>query len=188
MPPLARFLLWLVAGIGLVCGVALIAAHLPARVKLLGLFAIGVGVLMGWGLGELARRLRVGSGISVACAAFLLTAAGIAGITVRSHQVWSSQVRASLGADPWALFDAQMEQGTDAKEDTYAEVRRQLEQSRADRRRKIAERTSFSTYLERRAPGAGKLLWVSEILLGATAGAWMAGRCSAESKVLSEKC
>jgi len=52
-------LLFTLGAIVVAAGLGFLAAHAPARVRLLGLFSIGFGLLTGWLLSGLAARLRL---------------------------------------------------------------------------------------------------------------------------------
>ena len=144
-----------------VTAVTLLAAHAPARIRLLGLFAVAVGALCGWGMARGAEWLRVT--MSPGRSAIL------AGVVIATAQV-------GLTLESWRLFTA-------AKHHEYLEAPKKeipgfLVEAAMKERRLIFEReTRFPTYLEHRVKNLGVssspwplLLWIGEMILGTAAG------------------
>jgi len=162
---------WLAATGLAVWGVSALAGHLPARVRLLLLFAIGFGLLAGWGSGVLAdefgvRRSRRGAAITAA-----LAVAGLANVAVSAYRQSQEDARATIDRDPQQLTALRVLEG--AMEDD-PELRRRYHEERA------RLQPSFPGYLSRRllafgyvAPPWPAVIWSAEVLSGAAAAAWM---------------
>ncbi|MGH7128997.1 MAG: hypothetical protein ACREJB_00275 [Planctomycetaceae bacterium] len=156
-----RLLQWLLASSIVVTALAIAAAHVPGRFRLLGLFAVVFGLLCGRALAYLSRMLNLKRSRLVLLIAGLLIAAAEVGMTLESYR----------------QFVAENERQLDA------ELRRQNVPAAllpALRRDFLAERTSLSAYLTHRVSELGDwpmpwpaVLWSVEALLGVAAGTWL---------------
>ena len=166
---------------GVVIGTALaaiLAVQLPERAKLLGLFPLVWGGLLGLGYAWWAVECRVkllhwGYG-----AAWLLLAAGEAGIVYQAWQHYQYRLQQQFSRDPAAGIVRQAEQSpVDDSQQANIESRKQLlaEFERVRQRRRHA--LGLSTFLQRRLRKLGdipqpwpKLFYAGEILFGSLTG------------------
>jgi len=86
---------WLAVSLIGTVAVTLTAVHLPGRVKLIGLFAVGYGLLVGWGTSRLAATFRVRSRGLVVSFALLLAFVGQLGMAFESHRLFSARQRSA---------------------------------------------------------------------------------------------
>ncbi|MES2788406.1 MAG: hypothetical protein V4719_02210 [Planctomycetota bacterium] len=177
-PVAPRPLAWLA---GVVVGTALaavLAVQLPDRAKLLGLFPLIWGGMVGLGYGWWAGECRLRVSRWIYLLAFLLLAAGEAGIVYQAWQRYQLELRQQFTRDPAAGMAKQAEQApveTDNPE--QLELRKQLlaEFERVRQRRR--EALGLSEFLQRRLRKLGnipqpwpELFYAGEILLGSLAG------------------
>ncbi len=162
-------LTWLVPTCVLAVAIAFASPQVPPRARLLVLFPVGCGLVLGFVSGELARRNvpdRLWLVVSVTAVAAVL---GVGGGTVVTYRDWAREVR--------------------------AELRRDLERQRSEsngglaglvvggEKRAFEEATSFPTYLVRRTTQLGRwpvwgaiAFWAAELLLAGAAAGVLAGR------------
>lgn len=173
----ARIGQWLLASTGAVAGLAVLAVHAPNRIKLLGLFAVAIGFLEGYGIGQFAQHGRVPSRRLVGLAAFAIIVAGQIGATWEAHRLYDRTLREQYRADPTALFAGRVgfEPGS-----AMAEI---LQETRRERAERLDRLTSLSAYLKHRVSAVGSwsqpwpaVLWGAEILIAGAAGTWIALR------------
>lgn len=103
-----RFVAWVVlcGGALLVLGIA--AVHAPARIKLIGLFTVGLGILSGVIIGRIAHMRRVHHRRVVFLTAFFLTAIALSGVSLESFRLWRRQRAEVLNAQAKNPFAAQL--------------------------------------------------------------------------------
>lgn len=187
-----RFVEWLaIAAVGL-AAFTLAAPYAPARMKLLGLFAVVCGLLAGWGVGTLARVLDVGRNRGSVTIAVVLIVGGQAGLALQSWRLYAAQLEATYQAEvdlPLALPQGDGDGGASFDlEGTFRagdELRSSL---REERRRELAEKAGFPSFLKHRVSPLGD--WASpwpevffgiELLLAAAVGTWVFRRTSRSS-------
>ncbi|MDB5335773.1 MAG: Tryptophanyl-tRNA synthetase [Planctomycetaceae bacterium] len=176
--PAPRRLAWLV---GVIVGTALaaiLAVQLPDRAKLLGLFPLIWGGLLGMGYAWWAGECRLKLSRWVYCVALLLLAIGEAGIVYQAWQFYQLDLRQQFSRDPAAGLVKQAEQSPIANgKPEEIELRKQLlaEFERVRQRRR--EALGLSTFLQRRLRKLGdipqpwpELFYAGEILLGSLVG------------------
>jgi hypothetical protein len=166
-------------------GLAIIAAHAPPRVRLLGLFPVAHGLIAGWLLTQVAAGVRRQTSRGATLLATALIAASLLGTTFESHRMFAAKVRAQFTAAATDLLDgkwlSQLSAGATAKERAeFERVKQDLAKARRDRRRLLSDRSSFRDYLGHRVLALGvwrspwpQLLWACEILLATTAGTFL---------------
>jgi|GEM_PF-2564172 len=198
-----RLLLWLVIGAVVLAVAALAGGHAPPRIRLLGLFLIAWGAIGGWGLGSLARLLRLHFPGRVAVLGFLLLLAGQVGLAWESYRVYSQgplkEVRLlqeQFRNDPSRAFvqqfrEQQSQAAADDEEAAEMQRRFEAELERVERIRnekldEIRSRATFRAYLAHRVEAFGgwpapwpALFWGMEALAGSILGAWIASRMAA---------
>ena len=176
--PAPRRLAWFA---GVIIGTALaavLAVQLPDRAKLLGLFPLIWGGLIGWGYAWWGRECRIRLSRWVCAAAILLLAAGEAGIVCQAWRLYQIELRQQFSRDPAAGFVKQAEQtpvASDKPEEVALRKQLQAELERVRQRRQDA--LGLSTFLQRRLRKLGdlpqpwpELFYAGEILLGSVVG------------------
>ncbi len=148
---------------GLGCAAAAVAlgfagAHAPARVRLIGLFPIALGVLLGVVISHLSLHFRRG------LAAAVYAGAALAGITMiilfgESYRVYAAEVREAYSADPAAMLRLSAASQADDPEsaETAAQVQKLIDENAAAREEALNELASVSRYLQVRLRGLGEL-------------------------------
>ena len=173
------FIGWLaVSGLGLTF-LTIVSVHAPNRIKLLGLFAGGYGLLAGLWMGRLARATRVRCGKSVAVFSFLLVALGMLGMALQSCRIHADAITRQYTINiPMHLAGTG---GVVTDPDTQAQLRQILQASGRERSQKLTELTSFDAYLSYRTVGDQVhghgwpapwpwMLWSLEVLLAGVVG------------------
>jgi hypothetical protein len=159
-------LIWFFASIIAVTGLSIAAAHAPARIRLIGLFSIAFGLIVGWGVVRLASQLQAEPRRRVsAITAILLSLCGLIGSTWQSSRLDEARSTQS-GNDTLA---ARLINEFDRQEKAHGNG----VQSRS-------EVTEFQKYLSRRLKNLGnwttpwpECFWVSELMAAAIAAGWM---------------
>lgn len=173
---------WLLLGAVLIAALTIVGVHAPAVVKKIGLFAIGYGLLVGWGLGYAARLTGWRTSRSVSgVLAFVVIAAGLVGLAFESYRQRSAAVQEWLRENPETMLAARMvEQG--ATPDDPRQRSRHQELQKTIRRRidpgffdYLAFRLQLSPLRTWPMPWPA-VFWIAEVLLGGTAGAWLTVR------------
>jgi len=179
---------WLVIGLVGVTVLTLAGAHAPGRIKLIGLFAVVYGLAVGWGLGQLAKLRRVPIGKGVGWLSLALIAAGQIGMAFQSYQLHVVQIRRDDQPDSKLIGLERFLQRQNVPEDPeerarLEEIKQDIQRAAQSREQKLAELTSFSTYLRNRLAALGTwwspwpaVFWAVEVLLSSMAGAWVAYR------------
>jgi hypothetical protein len=169
-----RSLKWLAATTLMVWGLSTLAGHLPARVRLLLLFATAFGLLAGWGAGVIAdefevRRSRRGAAITAT-----LTILGLANVALAAYRQSQATARETVSRDPQQLTALRILEGA-MKDDPVLQRRYREERARLQ--------PDFGDYLTRRLLVFGHLpvpwpavIWIAELLAGSIAAAWMFSR------------
>lgn len=181
----ARPLAWLLGSVVGIVLFAVLAAHVPDRAKLLGLFPLIWGAVAGAGLRWWANECHLVSPrwlLGISC---LLLATGEAGIVAESWRVHRADLQRQFDSDPSAGFVRQAQkQGAQspekAKDSTEAALQKQLqaEMERVRELRRYAR--SLPAFLQRRLKKLGdlpqpwpELFWAGEIVLGSLCGMWV---------------
>ena len=185
-PVLRRVLCWLTAGMVVAVLASTLLALLPARVRLLGLFAVIEGSLVGLVLGRAAQSLKmhyrrtalVGGGI-----------AGALSVMVTSVLWWQnwSAVKEEVKPKPEAAIAAQMLEQLPEPDDSDPEAVRSYEQSRAHLEAFLQSESDpgsrhFGDWLVHRATPlstnriAAIGLWGLELMLAGVATGWLVKR------------
>lgn len=188
-----RTAIW--CGLGLLAsvGIGLLAALLPARARLLGLFGVGEGVLVGVALAELVSRLRMARPRFLELPSFLC---GLAAFTVTTLIWWqslSSDLFQKYPPPPTNMLTLQLRAknplptGNGATPQSQ-EFDREAADMQAAHKAELSSRRSFSGYLvfrsagflsaqgitERQASGWAK--WLGELVAAGIAASVMAHR------------
>jgi hypothetical protein len=153
-------LAWLLLSVVAVSVLAIAAVHAPARMKLLGLFALLYGLLAGWLLGKAARATSRRLSKLQLVLSFLLIATGQCGVTTESHRLHRAAVMQQFERSPEAKLP------------------------RADKMRQLLrEGAHFSAYLQYRVSRLGAwpepwpaVFWGFEVLVCGAAGTWLTAR------------
>lgn len=169
-----RPVVWL---LGAVLGTALfaaLAAHLPDRAKLLGLFPLIWGAAAGVGLSWWATECRLKMSPAILMVSWLIVATGEAGIVLEAWRVHRSELQRQFSKDPSSGFIAQAKK-SEVTSDKPEEVAMQnqflaeLDRVRQSRKQSL----SLTAFLYRRLKKLGDLpqpwpeiFWGGEILLG----------------------
>jgi hypothetical protein len=168
---------WLLLFLVATASISLGAVYLPPRVKMLGLFAIGLGLVAGWIAARLASIFDLpavsraaGCGI-----VFLSILGGQIGMAVESHRLFRADEERMLAAHPKRLAVLRMLQSVKTPDDPKSK------QMADDVRQTIgAHGTSFADYLQFRVSEIGVhshrlawAIWIVEIGLGSLAGTWI---------------
>lgn len=170
------WLSWLILFLVATASISLAAVYLPPRVKMLGLFAIGQGLLTGWIAARLASVFEVPpSGVLGPGLVFLAILGGQVATAVESHRLYRAAEERSLAAHPKRAAVLRMLQSVQLPDDGKSN------QVAEDVRRTIgAPGTSFADYLRFRVSDLGiqsrrlaETIWVFEIGLGSLAGTWI---------------
>lgn len=181
-PESGSMLLFALGAIVVAAGLGLLAAHAPARVRLLGLFSLGFGLLTGWLVAGLAARLHLRIGRVQLVIIALVTLVGL--ITSVCRTVMLQPVNPKAEAHPVAeMVEAQLR--TPGQIDLPAPQAPLLAGPTLQATpRPFADR--LQTYLSRRVEMLGRwsapwpeLFWVLELVLGTTGAVWVASRCQA---------
>lgn len=162
-----------VVGSVLAAGVlAIAAAHAPARIRLLGLFSLGFGLLLGWGLVQFARRIGCRLGVVEFIVVGIVTLAGLVGSTWRTFSLDpANQPQASVQHPIIAAVEERMR-----KEGTLDPQSRLVSPP-------VTLTDRFCQYLARRIAALGtfsspwpELFWSCEVLAGTVGAVWIVGR------------
>ena len=157
---------WFCASIIAVTAISIAAAHAPPRIRLIGLFSIVFGLMVGWVVVWLESQLQAEPGRRFAVVtAVLLSLCGLIGSTWQSSRL--DELRS-------------MQSGKDAlAARLIKEFEQQDKQPVSDHQRR-SEVTEFQKYLSRRLKNLGnwttpwpECFWVSELIAAAIAAGWM---------------
>lgn len=180
-----RIVQWLVAAGACVAVLSIVAVHLPARIKLIGLFAVVFGGLAGWVVGELAKLNRIHQPVLLLPLSMALIVAGQVGMAWEAHRLRADEVRAKATADPAGAMLSQFlhqQPETEAERNAYEILRKEFQAAQDQRRQQLAHSTSFASYLAQRTAALKfktpwpQVFWCVEVLLGGLAGVWAVRR------------
>lgn len=138
------------------------AAHAPGRVRLIGLFPIAVGVLLGVVISHLSLHFRQ------KLATAIYVGAVLSGITMtlmyaESFRMYAADVRNAFSEDPSFMLRASARnQSTSAKDDPQAaeaaeQLQALIDEGDTARKEALDEITSVPNYLQFRVRGLGEL-------------------------------
>ncbi len=156
---------WCVASLVITTALSLAAAHAPPRIRLIGLFSVAFGLLIGWLLAVLAEKLvSHPSRLVMSLVAAILTLGGLIGCGWETFRLEQSRLAKSPNDDlALRLMEGMKAQGgagdaTPAKPSTL---------------------TAFRSHLSRRLRQLGdwpspwpELFWLTELAAGASASVW----------------
>jgi len=187
MSPQMRIPAWFLSGAVGVALLAIVAANVPERARLLGLFPIAVGCLAGWGFARIAREIQVPMSRTLLALTWLLVAAGQIGAVVIVYRQRVERLQQNLPKDPLAeatrqLLAAEPEPGESEEIRAHREeIRESVRRSQEARR----ERLSLPMFLRDRVSALGTwpapwpaVFWAAEIFLAASTGTFVASRLS----------
>ena len=168
-------LTWISMSVIATAGLSLIAAHAPARIRLLGLFFVFFGMIVGWGVMLLASVLDVPAPrFTMALTAALLTAAGIAGSTFETVRL-ERMAQSRLTAKERLKLELEAS-GLPISPDQAAAA-----SSTGTVQLSLPVQTTLSSYLARRTRPLGawkaplpEFFWISELVLAMSASVWIA--------------
>ena len=162
---------WLVATTLAVCGLSALTGQLPARIRLLLLFAIGFGLFAGWSAGVIADEFGVRRSWSKAAATAVLAVLGLANVAFAAYRQSQETARETVARDPQQLTALRVLEGA-MKDDPTLQRRYQEERARLQ--------PDFAGYLSRRLLVFGyvpspwpAVIWGTEVIAGAAAAVWM---------------
>lgn len=176
-------LLWLFTSVLLMLAIAAVAAYAPARIKLLGLFAVGFGVVCGLVSAAVAQSTATAITRAKSLLVGLLVAGAFVLVSLSSFRSYRAELKDVAGDRKSAAFKTltklqlgklpEDEQSRQQVEQMREAVDSHLEEQNAKERLK-----SFQSFLEFRVSPLGdwafpwpQLFWVAEMLLATVAGA-----------------
>lgn len=178
MIAMSRAVGWFLLGLAGVAVLSGLAGHAPARVRLLLLFPIAFGLLVGAGLGLVGHNLGLRRSVPVALIVNLLAVAGLANVARIAYGELAAHARRAVEQDPQRLLALRIMESTDLTDPrdrrSYHELRTALQPTFGDY---LASRLT-GTFGWRPAPWP-ELVWGGEVLLGGIAAAWGAWRMMA---------
>lgn len=153
---------WFLGCLAIAILLGFVAAHSPARVRLIALFPIAVGVLLGVVVSHLSLRFRQRLVTAV------YTGAVLSGLTmvimfVESHRLYAAGIREAYSIDPSAMLRASARnQAANAQDDpdaaeATAKLQDLIDESDAARKQALDELAGFPRYLHFRVRGLGDL-------------------------------
>ena len=162
-------LIWLSACVIFVTALSIAAAHAPARIRLIGLFSIAFGLVVGWIVVRLASQLESAPGRCFSMiTAMLLSLSGLIGSTWHTSRL----VEASSGLSGKDALAARL----------IKELEQQANESGNENRCR-SEVTEFQKYLSRRLQKLGnwtspwpECFWVTELVAATIAAGWMSSQ------------
>jgi hypothetical protein len=152
-----------------------LAGHVPARVRLLLLFPVAFGLLVGSAAGYLAAGLELRGTVRTALLSGLLTVAGLANVARIAYGELAAQARRAVKEDPQRLLALRLLEAGDLRD---SRIRQRYHELRA------AVRPTFGDYLASRfatmfgweSPPWPALIWGCEVLVAGVAAAWTTRR------------
>lgn len=165
----SSFVVWVLASCFSVAVLAVGAAHAPARVRLIGLFSVGFGLIVGWPTVRLAQIFEVQP--VPRSAVVLASLLAITGFAVSTWQTFK--------------LDEQTQKKT-KEEELAASLMREFDRQQGVTTVDEAQLPSpkrFQRYLSRRVKQLGEwlspwpeLFWSTEVLLAGVAAGWLTYR------------
>lgn len=137
-------LTWFVPLFVVAVALAFVTARVPARARLLLLFPVALGSVIGLASGYLAKSSLVSNRRLVFCVTFGVAALAVVGSLLESHRIWAEAARAEL------------EKGLVGNQLAAKEGAAVVAPPEAVKQRAIEEATSLSTYLVRRVTQLGR--------------------------------
>ena len=173
--------LWLLSSSSAIMAVSILAAHAPDRVRLLGVFSIGLGLICGF----VSARLSILSGVRshsvVIVGALLMALAGLIGSTCETARLTAAQHPANNKDRMATLLIEQLKQAVPGEVPVATAKPSWLESFRIHLSRRIDEKRLGKW--NRPWP---EVLWGIETLAGSAAAGWMARRLRYASQNVSE--
>ena len=164
-PPTGPLLSWLAAVVLVLSAIGIVAAHVPTRVKLLGLFPVAVGWVIGAASGAFAKAMRLSVTPQIVLAVGVLTLVALA-----------------ASAQQAFLLDAASRAVSPQQQQMTLNLMRQMERDSGGEvnAAPVASATDeFRQYLARRVRQLGawsspwpELFWAIELLAGGVAAMW----------------
>ena len=162
-------LIWLSACLIAVTALSIAAAHAPSRIRLIGLFSMAFGLVVGWVIVRLASQLEAEPGRRfIVVTAMLLSLGGLIGSTWQTSRLAESST------------------GLSGKDALAARLIKELEQQSnapGSENQRRSEVTGFQKYLLRRLQKLGnwtspwpECFWVTELVAATIAAGWMSSR------------
>ena len=159
---------WLMVCVIATVGMSLTAAHAPARIRLIGLFSIAFGAMIGWLMVLLANKLESNPPRPlIGLFAAILTLGGLIGYTLEAIRIEDS-VQTKSANDEMALRLLNQMKASGGKVETPD----------------MSAMARYRGYLARRIKQLGDLqspwpevVWLVELFAGTAAGIWMSNYC-----------
>ncbi len=166
---------WFLLGLLGVAAISGLAGHAPARVRLLLLFPLAFGLLVGSASGYLASGLELRRSVAAALISASLAVAGLVNVAWISYGELAAQARRAVQEDPQRLLALRLLESSDLRDPqnrrSYHELRASLQPTFGDY---LASRLA-GTFGWRPAPWPG-LFWGCEVLFGGLAAGWTTWR------------
>jgi len=181
----ARLGRWLFLGMIGLAALSLAAAHAPPRVRLIGLYSIGYGVVAGYGLWFLAGLTSAPAGKRCGVLAFAAIAAGQVLLALETHRLLTSEAQSAASTiSPAELMLETADPPADPQSrKLFDEMKKSVAGAAAEQRALLEEQRRFGAYLRRRIAPLGdwgtpwaELFWCAEVVASAAVGAWIAAR------------
>ena len=134
-------------------GIGLLAGLLPARARLLGLFGVGEGLLVGAALAELVSRLRMARPRYLVPTSFVLGLATFALTTLIWWQSYSSYLLKEYPPPPVNLLALQIQAKSNSLSTAPDELRQGVDDILAAHEAELSARRSWIGYLVFRTAG-----------------------------------
>ncbi len=163
-------LTWFTACAFTITALSIAAAHAPARIRLIGLFSIAFGLVVGWGVVRIASQLQAQPGrrFTVFTAA-LLSLCGLIGSTLQTSRLDESH---------------SMQSGNDALAARLIKEFEWHDNQSGSNKPSRTNVTAFQAYLSRRLQNLGnwsspwpECFWLTELIATAIAAGWMSHQC-----------
>ena len=191
---------WFWVAVFVITVMALIWAHSPARVRLIGLFSLAFGLGAGWILGVTTRFLERPVPRKVVLLSFVLIALGEVGWTLESYRIYVGQLKLTYEQDVPRLITPELFKQQDSQDKKGVNVPQRMkaagtlgESIQEARQKELAKRIGFPVYLQQRLTPLvqwttpfPELFWSCEILLGSLAGAWITRHVIRDAQRLDE--
>lgn len=176
--------IWLGVSVPALGLLTFLVANAPERVKLIGLFPLGVGCLAGIALGLLARELRVPPSRYWIVPVWCLIAGVQIGMTWLAYSRRAEFLQSRQEKDPLSEVTQQVLTNDTGEETVESRATLEALRESVHRGEEIRrERVTFAGYLQYRVTALGKweapwptVFWATEVLIAATAGTWLAWR------------
>jgi hypothetical protein len=165
----SSFAAWIVACVVATTALSLVAAHAPARVRLIGLFSLAFGLLVGWFVAWLAVKLDAKSSRPVICvAAAIFTLGGLIGCTWETFRLEELRRPRSANEELGLRLIEQMKMQNTGDQNEHFD---------------LSTTTAFRKYLTLRIRQIGnwprpwaEVFWISELIAGTFASVWFSNR------------